>query len=67
VETPDTVEYKGGRIHLAPSFTDAAAWARGYSVFDSSGKVTLDGYLHGPFTAAERAKPGRAARGEGAD
>jgi hypothetical protein len=62
METPDEVPYQNCTIHLAPSYTDADTWTCGYSVFDASGQVEFDGFLHGPFTTAERAKRGGALR-----
>jgi hypothetical protein len=58
MDTPDQVQYNVCTIHLAPSYTVAGSWTCGYSVFDSSGRVAFDGYMHGPFMTAERAKRG---------
>jgi hypothetical protein len=56
VVTPAEQHYKDCKIHLAPSCTDSGSWTCGYSVFDTSGRVSFDGYMHGPFMTAERAK-----------
>jgi hypothetical protein len=57
MESPNEQQFKGCKIVLAPSYTDTGSWTCGYSVIESgSGTVTLSGYMHGPFTTAERAK-----------
>ena len=58
VDTSVEQQYRGCTIRMGPSFTDAGTLACGYTVFDESGKVLFDGYLHGPFATAERAKRG---------
>ena len=56
------VPYQNCTIQLAPSYTDPRTWICGYSVVDASGRVAVDGHIHGPFTTAERAKRGRYGR-----
>jgi hypothetical protein len=42
--TPNEQEYQGRKIVVAPSYTDTGGWICGYSVIDSGGMESFNGY-----------------------